>query len=92
MKKCVKIIIKGISDNRYMQSVILPHARESGVEGVCQKTDDQTIRIITTGSDNQIDAFLDRLHEKIVLEKNVVMEVEAFLQQTDFRGVFRVIE
>jgi acylphosphatase len=92
MKKCVKIIIKGISDNRYMQSVILPNARDCGVEGVCQKIDDQTMRIITTGSDLQIDSFLDLLHAKTALEKNVAMEVEAFLQQTDFRGVFRVIE
>jgi acylphosphatase len=92
MKKCFKILIKGIPDNHYMQSVILPDARHCGVEGVCQKVEDQSIRIITTGTDDQIDSFLDFLHAKIALEKDALMTVEAFLQQTDFRGVFRVIE
>lgn len=92
MKKCVKVIIKGISNNHYMQSTILPDARNCAVEGVCQRVEDQTIRIIVTGTDDQIDRFLDHLHTKIALEKNVEMAVEAFLQHTDFRGVFRVIE
>lgn len=92
MKKCVKITIKGIVHNSYMQSFILPQARDSGVEGICQKIDDQIIRIIMTGREDQIDAFLDRLHTKVASEKNVEIEVEAFLQQTDFRGIFRVIE
>ncbi len=92
MKKCVKVIIKGIVDNGFMQSFILPQARDSAIEGICQKIDDQIIRIILTGTDNQIDSFLDRLHTKVAAEKNIEIEVEAFLQQTDFRGVFRVIE
>jgi acylphosphatase len=92
MKKCVKIMLEGKFPTDYMHKVILVQARKTGIGGMCQLVDGQGVRIIASGTTEQIDEFLDALYKKATQKVATGLSVESFLNQKDFRGVFRVIE
>ena len=92
MKKCVKITLEGKFPTDYMHKIILVQARKIGIEGMCQIVENQGVRIIVSGTTEQIDDFLDALYKKSTQKVATGLSVEPFLNPKDFRGVFRVIE
>lgn len=93
MKKCLKITFTGKWPKNFLHDFVQKHARKFDIEGTVQKVESLgKIRIIACGMAGELDDFLDILHaggSKISLED---IEIEPFLKDKDYRGVFRVIE
>lgn len=92
MNKCLKISFSGEFPPDFFKEFIQKHAKKLGVEGTVQLISPQTVRIIACGTKESIDAFVDILHKGasgVFLEG---IEIEPFLKDKDYRGVFRVIE
>lgn len=92
MTKCLKIILSGSFPEGFVRDFVLKHARNLELEGIAQALPDGTIRVLVCGLKDPVDHFLDALHKgegKIIPEG---VEVEPFVKDRDFRGVFRVLE
>lgn len=91
MKKCVKILLSGDFPTGFMHASIQEHAREVGLEGTAQMMPDNQIRVVVCGNSDQIDQFIDLLHNS-AKKVSFTYEIEPFLKDKEYRGVFRVIE
>lgn len=92
MKKCVKIILQGTFPEGFLFTLVKKQAQLLGLEGTGQMIEEKTIRIILCGNPTIIDKFMDFLHKNIDPEKVPSIELEPFLKDKDYRGVFRIIE
>ncbi|HZW61443.1 MAG TPA: acylphosphatase [Candidatus Babeliales bacterium] len=92
MNKCLKITFSGDFPEDFFQNFIQKNAKKLKVEGTVQFIEHNLVKIIACGTKEAVDAFLDVLHKgsgEIFLED---IEIEPFLKEKDYRGVFRVIE
>lgn len=92
MKKCLKIILKSSSLDTGLRDSIQIAARELDLEGTIQLIEQHEIIIIACGSKENIDDFLDEVHEGFggVVPEDV--QIEPFLKEKDYRGTFRILE
>lgn len=91
MKKCLKItlrakIVGGLRDA--IQAV----ARKLDVEGTVQLAEPNELVIIACGSKDNIDTFLDTIHQGFGSNIPEDVQVEPFLKEKDYRGIFRILE
>ena len=94
MNKCLKITFHGDLPKGFLKSVVQKHAQQLSLEGTVQKVhaDGVITRVIACGSKDAIDDFLDVIYEGATTTSLDEIEVEPFLKDRDYRGVFRVIE
>jgi acylphosphatase len=92
MTKCLKIVLSGNFPDGFLRDFILKHARNLELEGVAQSLSDGTIRVLVCGMKDPVDHFLDALHKGVGKVVPEMVEVEPFVKDRDFRGVFRVLE
>jgi acylphosphatase len=92
MKKCVKIIIQGNFQEGFLFTFVKQQAQSLELEGTAQMNSENTIRIILCGDPTVIDQFMDSLHKNTENEHITSIELEPFLKEKDYRGVFRIIE
>lgn len=92
MMKCLKVTFSGDLPEGFLRDFVLKQARKLSLEGTAQAMPDATMRIMVCGHKNSVDQFLDLLHkgEGKAIPENI--EIEPFVKDRDFRGVFRVIE
>lgn len=88
MNKCLKITLTVERMEGFLHAVVQPKARKCDLEGVVQPVSDSQIRIIICGSKDNVDAFVDLLQKEAIKD----VEIEPFVKDKDYRGVFRVIE
>jgi acylphosphatase len=92
MKKCLKItLVSNNSDGGFRDSV-QNAARKLDVEGTVQFAEPNQTVIIACGSKENIDAFLDNLHQGFGITVPEDVQVEPFLKEKDYRGIFRILE
>ena len=91
MFKCVKITCIAQSSQK-LSTNIQKQARQLQIEGILQIVDAHNIRIIASGPKEKIDLFIDALYKLGSAQKPFSLEVEPFLKDKDYRGIFRVIE
>ena len=92
MKKCLKItLISNNIDGGFRDSV-QDAARKLDLEGTVQLSEPNEIIIIACGSKDNIDAFLDNLHQGFGITVPEDVQIEPFLKEKDYRGIFRVLE
>ncbi len=92
MKKCLKITLISNDINGGFRDSVQSAARKLGLEGTFQFIESNEIVIIACGSKNNIDAFLDNLHQGFGAQVPEDVQVEPFLKEKDYRGIFRVLE
>lgn len=93
MKKCIKIVFGADIPEGFLHSSVQKHARSKLLEGVAQyNADDQKIEVIVCGEKEGVDGFIDHLHKDFIKAKIDDYEIEPFLKDRDYRGVFRIIE
>jgi len=93
MNKCVRITFNGKMPEGFLRSFVQKHARKLGLEGSAQVVGpEKRVRIEACGSKDSIDSFLDMIHKGTASYRPSEVEVEPFLREKDYRGVFRVIE
>lgn len=92
MKKCLKItfIAKG-SDSKVYEAMQAA-ARDLELEGTAQVNDSHEIIIIVCGAKEKIDNFLDKVHEGFGQMIPEDVQIEPFLKEKDYRGIFRILE
>jgi len=92
MKKCLKITFTSKVLDRRLRDAIQPMARQLGVEGTVQLIEPHEMVIIACGDKENIDGFLDVIHEGFsgFIPEDVL--VEPFLKEKDYRGIFRILE
>ncbi len=92
MYKCLKITFTADLPKGFLQKSIQNNARKLAIEGVAQLLMDNYVKIIVCGSLEQVDIFLDLLYKEITEIELEELQVEPFLKDKDYRGVFRVLE
>jgi acylphosphatase len=92
MNKCIKITLRGDLQSNFLYDVIQKYARKYGLEGLAQCLSSDQCKIIVCGDKQQVDIFVETIHKESPAEKINGIEVEPFLKDRDYRGVFRVIE
>lgn len=92
MKKCLKIVLMGNFGKDFVHEVIQQNARTLQLEGTAQHVLPNQIRIIVCGMQDLLDSFLDIVHAGSAKWHIEDIEIEPFLREKDYRGVFRIIE
>jgi acylphosphatase len=90
MKKCLKITLSA-SDGGFKEAV-QSAARKLELEGTVQFIEPSGMVIIACGSKENIDSFLDNLHQGFGATVPEGVQVEPFLKEKDYRGIFRILE
>lgn len=93
MNKCVRIVfrIKGVALDAC--SFIQKEARKYSLEGMVQiEGDDGEGNLVACGHKQDVDDFVDILHKGTKGSSFEDIQIEPFLKDKDYRGVFRVIE
>jgi acylphosphatase len=91
MNKCLRITLT-LELTPQAQQTIKNHARLLGVEGIMQVIDNDKVKVIVCGNIQKVDDFIDTIHRELQKNNAEVLEVEPFIKERDYRGVFRVIE
>ncbi len=93
MNKCLKISFGADIPDGFLRTFVQKHARKFELEGTARVFSvEEKIIIVVCGHKDAVDDFLDVLHKgskEVYLED---IEIEPFLKDRDYRGVFRVIE
>jgi acylphosphatase len=76
----------------FLQKVVQKTARKYGLEGVAQLMGGQKVKIVVCGVKEHVDSFVDIIHKELEKPYNDTLEIEPFLKDRDYRGVFRIIE
>lgn len=92
MNKCLRITLQIKVEETLLQNYIQKNAKKFDIEGTAQAIDKQNIKIIACGESENIDKFMDTIYAGYKGITPVVIEVEPFLKDKDYRGVFRLIE
>jgi acylphosphatase len=93
MNKCIKLIFNLIGSAQLAYTFIQKEARKIGLEGmVTIESDDGRGTIIACGNKDMVDDFIDALHKGAKGCQLEDIEIEPFLKDKDYRGVFRIIE
>lgn len=91
MNKCLRITIFGDCSSDFLVSFIQKNARLFALEGTASIIDAEHALIIVCGDKDKVEGFLDALHKGTSEWKPDQVEVEPFLKDKDYRGVFRII-
>ncbi len=91
MNQCVKITLVVKTSEELLKNLIKKHAERLAIEGVGNIENSDTIKIVANGSNSAIDEFIDALYGGYKGAKPTIIEVEPFMKERDYRGVFRVI-
>jgi len=92
MKKCLKITFVSSTLDGGIRDFIQASARKLGLEGTVQIIEPNEVSIIACGSKNAIDDFLDIVHRGFGPHIPEDVQVEPFLKERDYRGIFRILE
>jgi acylphosphatase len=91
MNKCLKITLWLDPKNNFLHEAVQKSARQLELEGLIQQLGLDQFKIIVCGKKDNVDLFVDFLHNQSTKEIKSI-EIEPFLKDRDYRGVFRVIE
>lgn len=94
MAQCLKIQCQvGQADVEVVYDFVQKIANKHKIEGLVQPVETQKIRIIICGEKEAVESFLDELHKGgPKIPELLDFELEPFLKERDYRGVFRVIK
>jgi len=75
-----------------LRDAIQAAARRLDLEGTVQLVEPNEFIIIACGTKENIDDFLDAIHEGFGSHVPEDVQVEPFLKEKDYRGIFRILE
>ncbi len=93
MRQTLVITFNAQIPKNFLKEVVLKYAREQGLEGMAQlKKTENIVYVIVSGVFDNVEAFLDVLHEQVETHQLHPLEIEPYTTKKDFRGVFRILE
>ncbi len=90
MNKCIKITCT-LKITKTFTETVQKQAQALSLEGLMQAVGTDTIKIVACGSKENIEAFVDFFYKQDTAKKPLDVEVEPFVKDKDYRGVFRLI-
>jgi acylphosphatase len=90
MMKCIKVTCM-LKVTKVFADFVQKHAHKLALEGFLQIVTPDQIKIVVCGAKDNIDKFVDILYKEGAHKKPFSLEVEPFLKDKDYRGVFRII-
>jgi acylphosphatase len=91
MKRCVRITVSGKVQNVSYRAFAQKKAQALSIEGTIQNTDNGSVLIYACGPSEKLDTLIDHLYEGTPESQIKELTVEPFINEKDFRGVFRII-
>ncbi len=91
MKRCVKITITGTVQNDAYKNFAQKKAQDLNIEGTVQNAESGSIILYLCGLAESLDMFIDHLYEGTSGIDIKDLVVEPFINEKNFRGVFRII-
>lgn len=91
MAQCLRINFTCDVPKDFLHTTVQKGAKKLGLEGMAQM-DNSAVLIVVCGNKEGIDQFVDLLHKEIIKKSAENIEIEPFIKERDYRGVFRVIE
>lgn len=91
MSRCLKITVRATGWQSHWHDKIADSAKRLQIEGVLQTVGADLIKIIACGTEDHLDDFLDDLYELFADSASYVEEMEPFVKDRDYRGIFRVL-
>jgi acylphosphatase len=91
MKQCVKIIITGHVQSVSYKEFIQKQAQKLHIEGTLQSHEVDDVLIVACGQSNDLDELIDHIYKGTPDIKIRDVIIEPFINEKNFRGVFRVI-
>lgn len=91
MKRCLRMLVNVENWQSDWGLQIQKHAKKLEVEGLMQALDDHQLRIMICGESEKIDDFMDFLYDFFVTIEAQISDLEPFIKERDYRGIFRVI-
>ena len=91
MNQCVRITLVVKASRDLLKNLIQKNAQRLAIEGLGNIEGPDTIKIVANGANNAIDEFIDSLYSGYRGERPSIIEVEPFVKDRDYRGIFRVI-
>jgi len=93
MNQCLRITFEVPSEKRQrIRSLIQKEAKKLILEGTVRIMSGSNLKVVACGNKNKMDIFLDIVLKEIQNLRCDGLEIEPFLKDRDYRGVFRVIE
>ncbi len=92
MNRCMRITCAVADSEVGLHTFVQRYAKKFELEGVVQSLSDTRVRVVVCGTQDAIEDFVDALHHGVVEHVVSALEIEPFLKDRDYRGVFRVIE
>ena len=92
MIQCLKITFTMEPPKKTMYTIIQKKARELQLEGTVQLLEQKSFKIKICGTKEMMEEFIDHVHEALLKSSIDDIEIEPFIKDSDYRGIFRVIE
>ena len=92
MNKCVRISVFTNLTDEFLKNSVQKHAQALKLEGFSQEVEDGNFKIIVNGNKENVDKFIDLLHKDFIGLDIEDFEIEPYLKDKDYRGVFRIIK
>ena len=93
MNQCLRITFDVPSEQRQtLRLFIQKEAKKLFLEGTVRIMPSASLKVIACGDKQKMDIFLDSVLEEIEKLRCERLEIEPFLKDRDYRGVFRIIE
>jgi len=92
MNKCVRITVFTNLSDEFLKNSVQKHAQDLNLEGFSQKADEDNYKLIVNGTKDNVDKFIDLLHKDFIKLDIDDFEIEPYVKDKDYRGVFRVIK
>lgn len=89
MNQCLRIKCIVGRAREFLYNLVAQQAERLDLEGVILPCDDTSVQVVACGSKEKIDVFLDVLHQNSGAKH---IEIEPFLKDRDYRGIFRIVE
>jgi acylphosphatase len=91
MRKCLKVTVQGKVQDVSYRAFVQKHAQILGIEGTVKNVEDGSVVIYACGTSDKLDGFIDQLYKGPSAARVEDVIIEPFVNEKDFRGVFRVI-
>ena len=91
MRKSLKIHVLGKVQGVSYRTAAQKHAQSLGIEGTVQNAEDGSVIIYACGQSDNLDKLIDFLYKGTSDSKITDLIAEPFMNEKDFRGVFRII-
>ena len=90
--KCLEIRVSFEGERDSFKNKIVEKAKKCNLEGILEVKSKSELLISVCGTTHEIEQFIDFFYEEHTNLSAVIIEIEPFIKEKDYRGVFRVIE